>query len=424
METGELLAILVGLLSLQVGGFALFGLWRRRRQGGDGVAGSQARASVAHGPSATIQPNDDGGSPPGWSGPRDFVVQRKVHESADRSICSFYLAPLDGGPLPRFRPGQFLTFTLDVPRRDGGGTEPLTRCYSLSDAPGRDTYRVSIKRAPAPPDRPELPPGRGSGHFHDRIEEGDRLAVRAPAGRFFLQQEGDTPVVLIAGGIGITPMLSMLGWLLERGDKREVRLFYGVRNGAEVAMGAQLRQWARDHGRFHLHRCFSAPAPEDRLGEEFDHAGRVDLALLRNILPLRRQQFYLCGPQPMMESLVPGLESWGVEPEDIRYEAFGPASIQRATPAGVDAETPPALITFRDSDRAIPWDPAVGSLLEFAEANGVEVTSGCRAGSCGGCQTRLRAGRVAYAHPPDFEPEPGHCLLCISSPQGAITLEA
>lgn len=420
MNTGELLLILLALLLVQVGGFALFGLWRRRRLlgGGAGQAGAVAPGAVL--PRTTAADT----AAVGWPGFREFEVRRKVYESADRSICSFYLSPLDGAPLPRFRPGQFLTFRLDLAAEDGSGTESVVRCYSLSDAPGRDDYRVSIKRVAAPPKRPDLPPGRASSYFHDQVEVGDRLAVRAPSGQFFLQQEDALPVVLIAGGIGITPLLSMLGALLEQGTKRDIRLFYGVRNGAEAAMGEALRKWARAHDRFHFHLCFSAPTEADRSDPYFYHAGRVAPPLLRNSLPLRRHRFYLCGPPSMMESLISGLEAWGVEAGDVFYESFGPASPRRkAPPAPAESATPPPLVTFNVSGKSIPWDPAAGSLLEFAEANGIEAASSCRAGSCGCCQTALSQGAVAYHHEPDAEPDPGHCLLCISTPRGAVTLE-
>ena len=142
-----------------------------------------------------------------WSGYRWFRVHRRELEDAKGEVCSFYLQPEDGGPLPTFKPGQFLTFKLELAH---GGAESLVRCYSLSDAPQADHYRVSIKRVPSPVGSAH-PPGRSSNHFHDQVQEGSRLQVRAPGGHFFLDA-GTGPVVLIAGGIGITPMLSMLHW--------------------------------------------------------------------------------------------------------------------------------------------------------------------------------------------------------------------
>ncbi|MBF0471812.1 MAG: 2Fe-2S iron-sulfur cluster binding domain-containing protein [Gammaproteobacteria bacterium] len=420
MTTTTLTLSIITVVLLQLFGFSLLGLWRSRM-----AFHRQDEEGQKFQPSTVAIGSDEPSALSGWSGFKEFRVERKVYENLDRSICSLYLKPVDGVPLSMFRPGQFLTFRLEIVNPATGDAEQLIRCYSLSDAPGRDTYRVSIKRVAAPADRPELSAGRSSSYFHDQVEAGDRLAVRAPSGHFFLQPDEPLPVVLIAGGIGITPMLSMLTHLLEGGSKREVWLFYGVRNGDEVAMAGLLRKLAESHSNFHFHLSYSAPLDSDREGVDFQHAGRIDLQLLRNTLPLQRHQFYVCGPRPMMESLVPGLEEWGVALADIFYESFGPASLIRprqTAPAEGSASTP--LITFSQSGRQVTWDPAVGSLLEFAEANAIEVTYGCRAGSCGACQTRLSDGEIEYSQHPDADLEPGHCLLCISRPKGNITLEA
>lgn len=362
-----------------------------------------------------------------WPGFRQFRVDRKTVEDAAQSVCSFYLAPDDGQPLPSFLPGQFLTFHLDVPTM-AGGTEQITRCYSLSDAPRPDGYRISIKRVP-PPRGSSAPPGRSSNYFHDQIVAGSRLQVRAPAGHFHLDR-GEAPVVLIGGGIGITPMLSMLNWCLTEQPGREVWLFYGVRHGRELVMKTHLEMLAAAHPNFHLHMCFSDPLPEDIAGNAYQHRGRLDLDLLRMQLPIKPYHFYICGPTPMMESLVLGLEDWGVPDAHIHFEAFGPASIKRkqsSTTAAAMSQTAAdsgIVVSFAQSGKQLPWQTASGSLLEFAEANGITVNSGCRAGSCGSCQTTIRTGEVAYLQQPEYDPEPGTCLLCVCAPKTSVTLEA
>lgn len=359
-----------------------------------------------------------------WSGFREFRVERRVIEDAAQSICSFYLAPTDGETLPPFLPGQFLTFRLDLPTTSGA-TEQIVRCYSLSDAPRPDAYRISVKRVPAPPGS-DLPPGRSSNHFHERVGVGSILQVRAPGGHFHIDG-GSAPVVLIGGGIGITPMLSMLNWCLEQQPGREIWLFYGVRNSREPVMKAQLEKLATRHPDFHLRLCFSDPLPEDLAGRDYHHHGRVDIALLRQELPLRPYHFYICGPTSMMASLVGGLEDWGVPDERIHFEAFGPASIPRrqVASAPVVPEGPSDIVvTFAKSGRQLPWQAAAGSLLAFAESHGIVVDTGCRAGGCGTCQTTILAGEVSYRAPPDFDPEPGSCLLCVCSPKTSLTLEA
>ncbi len=382
-----------------------------------------------------------------WQGFRAFKVHRKVMEDAAQSVCSLYLVPEDGEPLPTFLPGQFLTFRLDAPTTGGanekpsGTAEQIIRCYSLSDAPTPDYYRISVKRV-LPPTGRDVPPGRSSSFIHDQVANGSRLQVRAPAGHFHIDRS-IVPVVLIAGGIGITPLLSMLNWSLIEQPGREIWLFYGVRNASEAVMTAHLEALAAAHSNFHLRCCWSDALPEDVAGRDNTRCGRINVDLLRVELPLKPYHFYICGPTPMMASLVPALGDWGVSDARIHFEAFGPASIQRkqeaansggkpvgspapsavATAPGAESENA-IVVTFAKSGKQLPWQPAKGTLLVFAEANGISVDSGCRAGSCGTCQTTIREGEVAYRQQPDYDPDPGSCLICCCAPKTSVTLEA
>ncbi|MBN8455023.1 2Fe-2S iron-sulfur cluster-binding protein [Accumulibacter sp.] len=364
----------------------------------------------------------------GWAGFRAFKVSRRVNEDAAGQICSFYLEPEDRHPLPTFRPGQFLTFRFDVPRADGNGIEQITRCYSLSDTPGADHYRISVKRVPSPPGSSH-PPGRSSNFLHDHVPVGTVLQVRAPAGHFYLEP-GNSPVVLIAGGIGITPMLSMLIWCQAHQPEREVWFYYGVRNSKEAAFAAHLKAIAAANPNVHLRMCFSDPLPQDQPGQDFHYHGRVGVELFRMELPLKPYHYYICGPTPMMATLVTALDDWGVPDAHIHFEAFGPASIKRRKPETVvTASTAPAAqgditVTFAKSGKQAQWSPQSASLLEFAEAQGIAIDSGCRAGGCGTCQTSIRAGEVAYRQSPDYDPEPGTCLMCVCTPKTHVTLEA
>ncbi len=201
-----------------------------------------------------------------WMGYRKFEVQRKVFEDENRSICSFYLVPHDKRPLPNFRPGQFLTFDLDIrpdmaERRPAHRRpyetlghfvqerqqKPTVRCYSLSDCPRPHTYRVTIKRIPSPPTDHAAPPGLASNFCHDPVKEGDILNVKAPSGNFFLDVSREHPVVLIGCGVGVTPLLSMLNAIVATGSKRETWFFYGVRNGKEQIATEHLVNIAREH---------------------------------------------------------------------------------------------------------------------------------------------------------------------------------
>ena len=416
MTTSLLLAYICAALLLQLAVGISVAVWRRRHV----VAGMTAGADVE-------APRVSVGAWPGW---RAFRVARREFEDGKHTQCSFYLQPVDGVSLPPFKPGQFLTFQLQLGDASAGvqhGHRSITRCYSLSDRPAPEHYRVTIKRVPAPEGRPDVPPGASSSHFHDRVHEGDVLQVKAPSGHFHIDPDPRVAAVLVGGGIGITPMMSMLRWCLAEQPGRTVHLYYGLRNSEEHAFKALLEQLASAHPRFHLNVVYSRPGPDDIAGRDYQHPGHVNLDLLRQTLPHGRHQFYVCGPAPMMESLVPALDAWGVAPRDIHYEAFGPASVRAASAIPQDAIAgmqAPIDVQFRRSGRTLVWEANDASLLDFAERHGVAVDSGCRSGSCGSCETKLVSGTVRYAHKPDHDVAPGHCLLCVGTPGSALVLEA
>lgn len=422
MTSLQLLLWIVGVILLQL--VAYLGIVFSRHW----LSYQTLRLSIESGdlPAApTPDPLESENLPAAWTGLRDFRVTRKVIEDTAQEICSFILAPQDDRPLPTFLPGQFLTFRLAVPGT-AGHTEPLTRCYSLSDAPHPETYRVSIKRVPA---QGSHAPGRSSNFFHDQVQVGSTLQVRAPAGHFHIDN-GIGPVVLIAGGIGITPMLSMLNWCLPMQPGREIWLFYGVRLHHELMAQAHLKALAGKYPNFHLNICLSQATAGDLASLDDQHPGRVDVALLRRLLPLKPYHFYLCGPTPMLETMVPALEDWGVPDDHIHFEAFGPASVKRknATAATFHDALPtitgqPVTVNFAKSGKQFTWDGSAGNLLDWAEGHGIVVDSGCRSGSCGSCQTNIATGAVSYQQKPDFDPQPGSCLLCVCHPKTNVTLE-
>ncbi|MEC9206642.1 MAG: FAD-binding oxidoreductase, partial [Pseudomonadota bacterium] len=241
-----------------------------------------------------------------WNGFRKFRVSKKQIEAKDQ--CSFYLTPHDGRPVPPFAPGQFLTFRLDIPDQK----KPVIRCYSLSDCSRPDHYRVTIKRVPPPRDT-DYPPGLSSNFFHDSIEEGQILDVRAPGGHFFLDTTRSTPVVLIGGGIGLTPVLSMVNHIVETGSKRETWFFYGVQNGEDHAMKEHLQKIDEEHENINICVVYSRPRDgEDVEGRDYKYKGRVGADLFREVLPSNNYDYYFCGPPPMMNSLFEGLREWDV----------------------------------------------------------------------------------------------------------------
>jgi ferredoxin-NADP reductase len=261
MTTGTLAFIIIGIILAQVVIVVLIGFYRRKRQYRElGPQVSPEESITKSGvTNASAIASNQVSTDPVWDGFREFIVQRRVMEDGNRSICSFYLLPVDGQPLPTFRPGQFLTFKLLIKDPANHQSKNVVRCYSLSDAPRPDYYRISIKRVPAPSDQTDAPPGLSSNFFHDHLQVGSKLLVKAPSGHFHLMEDESLPIVLIGGGIGITPMLSITNFILERGINRKVWLYYGVRNGDELIMKEHLQLLASEHHNFHLHICYSAP---------------------------------------------------------------------------------------------------------------------------------------------------------------------
>ena len=350
-----------------------------------------------------------------WDGLRKFRVKWKTREA--NGCHSFYLVPHDGKPLPPYRPGQFLTLSVKMK----GADRPLVRCYSLSDSPRQDYYRISVKKVTSPV--PNSPDGRVSSFLNDHVNEGDIVDVKAPSGAFYLDTESDRPVVFLAGGIGVTPVLSMLNYLVDTQPNRPAYFFMGARNSDEHPFREHLSRVASEHTNVTLHTRYSAPLSTDAA---HDSIGRVDVPLLKSVLPTLRLQYYLCGPPAFLKSLTDGLLAEGVPKSMIQSEAFGAASVKRKTPFGANgaaaSNQTKCLVQFARSDKQIPWDSQCDTLLELAEANGIAIDSGCRAGNCGTCVTAIKSGSVS--HQADVSADEGTCLPCVAVPDGTVVLDA
>jgi hypothetical protein len=353
-----------------------------------------------------------------WNGWRKFCVEKKVMESAD--ICSFYLVPHDKKLLPGFLPGQYLTFNLDIP----GQSKPVVRCYSLSDCPRPTTYRVTIKRIP--PRDEKAPPGLASSFFHEQVKEGDILDVKAPSGQFSLEPAGGGGLVLIGGGIGVTPVLSMLNTLVTQGSRREIWFFHGIRSRSEHVMKEHLEAIARENPNVRLHVCASKPDREYQLGRDYQSKGRISVDLFKTLLPSNNYDFYLCGPGPMMRDVTEGLKQWGVPEKHIHYETFGPSSVKKiaAVAAPEAAAETGYAIQFKKSGKTLKWCGDHTSILDLAEANGISIASGCRAGSCGTCQVAVFSGEIDYIEKSDYQTDAGTRLTCIGAPKSDLVLDA
>lgn len=340
---------------------------------------------------------------------RPMKIVRIVQES--RSIRSLHLEPVDGAGLLPHLAGQHLPIRLQV----GADEKPLIRTYTLSVAPSDGLYRISVKRE-----------GRVSQFIHDQLREGDLIEARAPAGAFILDAQLERPLVLLAGGIGITPLLAMLrhvvyeGWRQQR--IRPVTLFYAARSKAERAFDGELADLvAAAQGAIRLVRVLSDTRGAEP-GVDYDTAGRIDMALLTRYLAFDDYAFYLCGPAAFTQGLYDGLRGYNIADGRIYAEGFGPASLARRPDRPVVAAvtrppaTEPVAVLFTESLKEGRWTPGSGSLLELAEARGLAPEFSCREGSCGTCKTRLVKGAVSYLKEPSAPHGDDEVLICCAVP--------
>lgn len=247
----------------------------------------------------------------GWRGFRRFIVDRKVKES--EVITSFYLKPEDDNEIASYQPGQYITVSVKPENQEF----THLRHYSLSSAPGHPYYRISVKREDALMDKPA---GIVSNYLHTQVEEGDILEISAPAGDFTLDQSKDTPVVLLSGGVGLTPMVSMLETILQNDPEREVVYIHAARNGSQHAMNKHIKGLTKQHVKLRSYLIYESP----EIGDSCDKSGFIDLPWLKTVTD-SQADFYFCGPVPFMRAINQALQEWGIPEERIHFEFFGPA---------------------------------------------------------------------------------------------------
>lgn len=245
----------------------------------------------------------------GWAGWRDFVIEKVQRESS--VITSFILHPADGGGVIRHKPGQYLTFWLEIP-----GNPPIKRNYSISSAPNGEYYRISVKREPM---------GLASGWLHDHATPGTVLKVAPPAGEFFLPERPERPVVLLSGGVGLTPMAAMLETAAERHADLPIHYIHGTHDGTTHAMRASVSALAMARPGIKVTTFYQTPRAEDVIGEHYDRAGLIDRDWLESETPIEQADYFLCGPRPFLRTFVTALSQAGVPADRIHYEFFGPA---------------------------------------------------------------------------------------------------
>jgi ferredoxin-NADP reductase/predicted pyridoxine 5'-phosphate oxidase superfamily flavin-nucleotide-binding protein len=342
-------------------------------------------------------------------------------EDESSVIRSFYLEPADGGAIPGFEAGQFLTIRTK-PENAGN---PALRTYTVSSAPGDPHYRISVKLEQG---------GMVSRHLHKNLQVGDVVEAKAPRGQFFMDATETRPVVLLGAGVGITPMIAMARHIMKEGNRtrhfRNLTVFHAAQKTGQRAFEAEFRDLEHlSNGAIRYRSIVSRPHDGEQTGVDFDGTGHITAETLRQTLPLDDYDFYLCGPGPFMQSLYDTLRGLGVPDARILAEAFGPAALNRQAGPIETAPTLPeaaenAAIRFSRSGFDQHWSSGDGSLLETAEAHGLSPEFGCRTGSCGSCAVKLKAGAVTYRTPPSAHYMEDEVLVCCAVPaKGSDVIE-
>lgn len=350
---------------------------------------------------------------------RPFRIGRIERES--NNVRSLYLESVDGAGLIVHTAGQHLPIRFP----DAQGMGNTIRTYTLSTAPSDNMYRISVKKQ------------KGVSALLHQAHVGDVLEVSAPAGSFTIDAAEKRPAVLLAAGIGITPVLSMLRHIVYEGMRKRASrltwLFYGASSIEERAFEREIADLVQSAaGRVKLVRVLSNPlnAVERR---DYEAVGRIDVELLKSHLPFDDYDFYLCGPPAFMQSVYDKLRGLNIADERIKAEAFGPASLKRTPKEYIETSTKEAAteavtIVFAKSKKEVDWTPQAGTLLHLAENIGLSPDFGCRLGSCGTCKTRLLEGAVAYLMPPTAAADDQEALICCAvpaagRPQGKVVLD-
>mmetsp|Transcript_9092 Transcript_9092/g.14001 ORF Transcript_9092/g.14001 Transcript_9092/m.14001 type:complete len:716 (-) Transcript_9092:221-2368(-) len=346
---------------------------------------------------------------------RPYTVTRIVNENS--LIKSFYLEPKDNFGLTDFKPGQYLTIRL------GDDDTALIRTYTISVAPREGYYRISVKKE-----------GKVSTLLHETISMGDTIMARAPRGNFYLsleEKDKNKSAVLIGGGIGITPLLSMLRHTVREGMRTRwesirnktyfIHLSHDMNTRAFFQETSELAQRANPD----KIQVISLLSTVD---------GHLTKEKFQQILPLDNYEFYICGPSSFTQVTYSLLrQSLGIRDDRIFAEAFGPSALKREPDDNfsppeplVPAATTPQHVRFAKTHFDTQWEPEKsGSLLELAEAHGIQVSYACRLGNCGTCVTKILKGSVTYATPlaAAADIEDAHCLLCQAVPVEQEVLE-
>lgn len=387
-----------------------------------------SRSSAAASPAATNPAPAIPTRP--WTG--GLRVASIFRETAD--VKTFRLSRHESGPVPfTFLPGQFVTFSAKIADKE------IRRSYTIASSPTqRDFIEITVKREEQ---------GLESRYLHDHVAVGDTIEVSGPYGNFTFSGTESASIVLISGGVGITPMMCVLRYLTDRSYPGDIFFLHGARAARDFIFREELEYLEKRHGNMHL----VATMEETEESSWSGAVGRISKAFIAQAVPdIAWRLVHVCGPPAMMEAVKTHLLELGVASEKIKTEAFGPAqgrppappTQQPAAASRAPADTAPeqpsptaavvalptagTTVEFTTSGKTAPLGPDQ-SVLEAAEAIGVEIDYSCRVGTCGICVVPLTAGKVTMEVEeglPPAEKARGMILACQAKSVGNLVVEA
>ncbi|MYM56271.1 flavin reductase family protein [Thalassovita mangrovi] len=354
-------------------------------------------------PDPATLPFPKSGLPLHRSQPHSLCLAERIAETSD--TVTYVFDTLDG-PL-QHHPGQAVA--IDLPMDTG----TATRTFTIASG-GLDPHRLSITVKAGPS-------GHATRWMHEHLAPGDRLSARGPFGRFTLLPYPGQPLLLIGGGSGFTPMMSMLRWLHGRGETTDVAVIQVARQVGDLLYTEELTRIAAEMPNLRLFEVVTAP----KAGEVWrGYRGRPDRAMLRSMLPdAARRVVFCCGPDPFMTSMGQVLRAEGLDPARFLTETFGAAPVKAKVVAPTDDSAQTGLtVSYRGRDFDVSPDDTLVSALA---AQGVRVPTGCGEGQCGTCRLKLVSGEVDMAQQgglSESEVADGYILACCSRPKGPVTL--
>jgi ferredoxin-NADP reductase/uncharacterized protein YcbX len=325
------------------------------------------------------------------------------------TVRTFRLGAVGGGPLPfTYLPGQFLNIEPTV---DGSLHR---RCYTIASSPTQPDYcEITVKHEQG---------GVVSRHLHEKFKEGMHLNVAGPSGRFTFTGEEADGIVLIGAGVGITPLMSVIRYLMDRNWPGTIDLIYSAKTEREIIFRDELRALAKACPNLRVTITLTQESGTRWTGSR----GRLSAELLRQAIPdWTNRRVHICGPVEMADQCKRMLSEIGVAPEQIQSEAFGGAMPAATIEAG-DAREVIGSVTFTESGKVAPAYRGQ-SILETASCSGISIDRGCMAGICGRCKVRLLTGDVKMDADEALTPDElrgRYILSCQSRPLGNVAIEA